>query len=341
MREQLAAQLKRIIKATAITSPLEFSFAGQVTRVPAEGAPPSQFNTMPTVPLVQYLFQCYYQYCYVQPFKDDLPPLETSQVTLNESLIQQLSESNDTKDRWETGWQIAEILPTGQIRADKHGRTRYMWAGEFLSNQGFGVQPQPGMQINAFFPKESATIQPGFFFTFGQTFKDSWEESNAMRLYWHIDETGAPKLLRGISSRLNRFRIPYRFKVLNNSLPFNRSDSAVLFLNRRYYRIAIELMAEVHKEVKGHLKPETPLFTKHMGRGLGLAEDPNNGDSFGMSRCRMVAEGLWNAFNLGVTGDKERFEQVEKQFESYGISLDRPYLNGGAIDQYISPGFAK
>lgn len=341
MREQLTAQLKRIIKATAITSPLEFSFAGQATQCPADGGAPSQFTTQPTLPIVQYMLQCFYQYCYVQPFKDDLPPLETAQVTLNDQLSQQLSEANDTTDRWESGWQIAEILPTGQIRAEKHGRTRFMWAGEFLSNQGFGVQPQPGMQINAFFPKESATLQPGFFFTFGQTFMDSWEEMNAMRFYWHIDENGAPGLLRGISSRLNRFRIPFRFKVLNNSLPFNRSDSAVLFLNRRYYRIAIELMAEVHEEVKDSVKPETPLFTKHMADGLGLAEDPMNGDSFGMSRCRILAEGLWTAFSRGLTGDKERYEQVEKQFDGYRISLDRPYLNPGAIDQYISPGFAK
>lgn len=339
MREQLTAQLKRIVKATKITSPAEFSFAGQVTQCPPGPVPPSQFNTQPTVPLVQYLLQTFYQYCYVQPFEDDLPPLETAQVALNDTLAQQLSEANDTRDRWETGWQIAEILPTGQIRAEKHGRTRFMWAGEFLSNQGFGVPPQAGMQINVFFPKESATLQPGFFFTFSQTFMDSWEEMNSMRLYWHIDENGAPKLLRGISSRLNRFRIPFRFKVLNNSLPFNRSDSAVLFLNRRYYRIAIELMAEVHEEVKDDLKPETPLFTKHIADGLGLAEDPNNGDSFGMSRCRILAEGLWTAFVTGVTGEKERFEQVEKQFEGYGISLDRPYLNPGAADQYVTPGF--
>ena len=121
MREQLAAQLKRIIKATAITSPLEFSFAGQVTQVPAEGAPPSAFNTMPTIPLVQYLFQSFYQYCYVQPFKDDLPPLETGQLTLNEALVQQLSEANDTKDRWEIG--MADRRDTAD-RADPRRKTR-------------------------------------------------------------------------------------------------------------------------------------------------------------------------------------------------------------------------
>lgn len=341
MKEQITAQLRRIVKATNINSATEFSFAGQVTACPPSGGngQSSQPAAGAGVPLVEYLLNTFYQYCYVQPFDDKIPALETAYLQQNETLMQQLSEANDTQDVWESGWQIAEMLPTGQIRAEKHGRTRFVWPGEFLSSQGFGVPPQPGTQINVFFPKESATLQPGFFFTFGQTFMDSWEESNVMRFYWHIEQSGAPQLLGGISSRLNRFRVPYRFKVLNNIHPFNRSDAAVLFLTKKYYRIVIGLMAEVHKEVRDHLKPETPLFSKRVADGLGLAEDPGNGDSFGMNRCRIVAEGLWSAFQQGLKTEDEKFAAVEKQFEKYGLSLDRPYLNAGAADQYITPGF--
>lgn len=339
MREQITAQLKKIIRATNIVSQSQYSFAGQVTECPAAtGAWPPQSGGV-EAPLVEYLLQTFYQFCYVQPFNDKLPPLDTTHLTLNENLVTLLSEANDTQDRWETGWQIAEILPTGQIRAEKHGRTRYVWAGEFLSTQSYGTAPRPGTQITAFFPKESATLQPGFFFTYAKTFTDHRDEMNVMRFYWHIEESGAPKLLRGISSRLNRFRVPYRFKVLNNTLPFNRSDAAVLFLNKKYYRIAIELLAEVYKEIRGDLKPETPLFSKRIADGLGIAEDPNNGDSFGMNRCRILAEGLWIAYTKNLRTENERFAEVNKQFERYGLDLDRPYLNSGAIDQYVTTDF--
>lgn len=339
MRDQITTQLKKIIGATHIVSPAEYSFAGQVTQCAAAAGAWSQPSGAGQVPLVEYLLQTFYQYCYVQPFNDTLPPLDTAGLSLNESLVTLLSEANNTKERWETGWKIVEVLSTGQIRAEKHGNTRFVWPGEFLATQNFGMPPQIGTQITAFFPKESATLQPGFFFTYGETFIDHWDEVNVMRFYWHIEESGAPKLLRAISSRLNRFRVPYRFKVLNNTLPFNRSDAAVLFLNKKYYRIAIDLMAEVYDEIKDDLKPETPLFSKHIADGLGLAEDPNNGDSFGMNRCRILAEGLWSAHTQNLGGVDEQLAQVDQHFTRRGLDLGRPYLNPGAIDQYVTPGF--
>src|SRR5436305_14389954 len=62
------------------------------------------------------------------------------------------------------------------------------------------------------------------------------------------------------------------------------------------YVLIVELLVDVYQAVKDNLKPETPLFTKRLAAGLGFAEDPGNGESFGMSRCRIVAEGLWSAY---------------------------------------------
>ena len=49
----------------------------------------------------------------------------------------------------------------------------------------------------------------------------------------------------------------------------------------------------------------------------------------------MLAEGIWSAYSLGLRSGQERFDEVVKQFERYGVSLDRPYINSGSVDQYI------
>lgn len=336
MEKQLAAQLKKIIGATQIVSPAEVSFAGTSFQCPPP-PPVEPQNPQPqqnmTVAQLQAIF---YERCYVQPFKEGTQSMETAQVTHNEPLVQLLSAANDTKDAWETGWQIAEMLPTGQIRASKNGRSKWVWAGEFVSSDVTGLPPRVGTNVKIFFPRESTVMQPGFFFAYSQNFVDFTDDMNIFRFYWHVEEKGAPDLVRAISTNLNRFQVPYRFKVLNNIHAFNRSDAAVLFLNKKYYRIVMEMMPDIYKAVRAGLKPEIPLFSKQIAPGLGLAEDPGNGDSFGMSRCRMLADGLWNAYTLGRQSADERYDQVIKQFEQYGISMERPYLNSGSADLYFS-----
>ena len=48
--------------------------------------------------------------------------------------------------------------------------------------------------------------------------------------------------------------------------------------------------------------------------GLSLVEDPNNGESFGMNRCRIFAEGIWNAFAKGLTDRDSRLHEVKQRF---------------------------
>jgi len=94
---------------------------------------------------------------------------------------------------------------------------------------------------------------------------------------------------------------------------------------------------DVHSKIQDGLKSETPLFTKRIAPGFALAEDPGNGESFGMHRCRIVAEAIWQAYSEGSQTEEARLEEVTKRFVSYGLTLDRPYLNPRSDDQYDLP----
>ena len=79
-----------------------------------------------------------------------------------------------------------------------------------------------------------------------------------------------------------------------------------------------------------HLGPATPLFARRLRAGVGQAEDPAGGESFGQHRCRIVAEGLWNAYVEQASTREARLACVVAQFERHGLSLRRPHLNAGS-----------
>jgi hypothetical protein len=85
-------------------------------------------------------------------------------------------------------------------------------------------------------------------------------------------------------------------------------------------------------EVAAALRPATPLFTLPLAPGIGLAEDPNTGESFGMHRCRLTAEGIVDAWSRGEQSGAARLAAIAAAFTRAGCDLDRPYLSPASAD---------
>ncbi len=326
-------KLTTILEAVKILSPTSFSFAGQLLPEPHAPLQQAQGLNAQQNPLISTLQQYLYQYCFCNAFKgriENQPPAALPQ----DNLVQALSDANSSRARWDAGWQILRVEPAGQVVAQKNGLTRTFWPGEFVTHEGPGMPPRIGSGVSVFFAKESLTMQPGFYFAFGETVGEQQDDYRLVRFYWNVKRSGLTELLRLTTRCLNRFQVPFRFKCLSSATNFTRLDSAVLYVNKKFYRITAELLADVHARALELLEAEVPLFTKELARGLGLAEDPGNGESFGMNRCRLVAEAMWNAFLQGSEAPEARVREAVKQFENYGLNLERPYLNARSVDEY-------
>lgn len=335
MGSPLVSEIKKILRAVTILSPTSFSMAGRVVDQTA----PQTIASVPVQtdnPLVAVLTNYLYHYCFCHTFDGDLPADRPSAAPDNQ-FIQTLSQANAAHERWDSGWQIVQILPHGQVMAQKNSLSRTLWAGEFINLDGPGMPLRVGAQINVFFPKESITVQPGFYMAFGETMIEEANDYSLVRFYWNVEAAGAAELTAQVTASLNRFLLPYRFKCLTIPDYYSRMDAAVLYVSKRFYRITAELLRDVHKRVKAHLSPATPLFAKRLAPGLGLAEDPGLQDSFGTHRCRVLAEGILNAHNHGAKSEQARLQEVVKQFRHYGINPERPYLNPGSPDIYTFP----
>src|ERR1700687_5023118 len=330
MQERLKQELPQILQALQILSPTSFSWAGTTVSVGdlQQEQPPDPDEQKDL--LIEHLVRQLYHHCYCRKFKADLiyQPVVPEP---NEDFVNALSEANTTVERLDPGGHVLRRLPAEYYLVQKNDFIRAVGPAELISHDGPGVDLREGIAVNVLCRKESKTLHPGFYYIFGATLTDQQDEDDLLRFYWNIKAEAVQSLVRLLTNRLNRFQIPFRLKCLNIPASYNRADAAVLYLNSRFYRLATELLAEVHEQVEDYLDPDAPLFSKQLAAGLGLAEEPGDGESFGQQRCRTLAEGMWNAYELNLHAEHERLREVIKNFELKGLSLDHPHLNPGSI----------
>ena len=190
-----------------------------------------------------------------------------------------------------------------------------------------------GELVTVTMPNQRRNSSPGFWSVFGRVHPaDSYEDS-VIRFYWNVSATGAPALVTSVGRHLDKQEVGYRFKLLKDPWVYSdRRDAAVLYVDRRGWPRAREVVAKIYEEVAQALDSGTPLFTKELAPGLGFAEDPVNGQSFGQHRCKILADGLIAGWRSGLTSMEDRMEAIETAFADARIDLDSPYLNPGSVD---------
>lgn len=323
-------ELRRLLRAVAIRTPMDYELAGRTHNVAPFGAgqsPTWSAYSAGQPPLVIDLQTRIYDEAYCRPLGSRVDP-PANPV----SIIEPLSAANAGRDRWESGWTLGQLMQNGHAMARKGDLSNLFAPGEFAAaNHG---QPSPGAALHVLFARESRTQQPGFYIANGDTPAPFGADSRMTRIYWHISEEGAVPLTRAVTSILNRYEIPFRFKTLSYSGVYSRADAAVLYFAARYYQIVARVLPSIRAEVRQYLRPAVPLLTRRLHEGIGLAEDPATGESFGMSRSRLIAQAIWDAFARGMQTEESRMMELGIQFERSGLSLDRPHLRGSSADIY-------
>ncbi len=332
MPHPIRQQLEPVLGAIAVYSPAAFRFRGETIAVPPGPVlpiPGVPAHPLPEMPLVRELQSQLYARCYTRPFEDVSPQ---PAPTPNPAWVQHLVAANRSQPRWEAGWTVYSIAASGQVYLQKGDRQRTAQAGEYLTAGPPGMPPQVGSQVTVSAPRDSAIAQPGFYFLYGETLSDLWDEHQLLRFYFHATPEGAPALLEYLTAELNRFQVPFRMKALVEPSMYFRTDAVVLYLARRFHQIAARIALRMPSGIGAGLRPATPLFTLHLGPGIGLAEEPNTGESFGMHRCRLTAEGIFEAWKSGDSSTAGRLAAVAARFTGAGFNLDLPYLSPASTD---------
>ena len=344
------ADLQRMIEAVEILSPTQYTFLGE-GRDFAAGGPVAAWpagdglaTTAPTLPddptpatpprFLSFLEQELYARLYIQPANGGG---QISNMLAQRDHLSALSAANSGQGTWEPGWKIIAADPDGRVAVTKDQVTFWVPPTGLRTSSG---KVTPGSPCRVRVGKELRYLMPGFYFAIGdgneQDHRDTTEP--LLRCYWHLTAAAAAPYLERVTRLFNAAGIPFRTKVIADPGGYIRADAGVLYFERRYFRAARTLILDIHRTIRPGLRPAVPLCTKPLADGLGLAEDPHNGLSFGQARCRVVAQTLWQCFTAGQTDPVARLITLERMFKQAGLDPLRPFLDRQSSDVYSLAG---
>lgn len=199
-------------------------------------------------------------------------------------------------------------------------------------NPGAWTVPASGRPCAVRIPVQQWGLHPGYGMVLGET---PWPESDSpdaatARVYWNVTAAGVAVLLSTATRALNRCRVRFRIKVLDRPGAYRRADASVLYLPIQEWGRAQDAIAAIHRAVRDDLVPAEPMLTLRLAPGVGFAQDPGNGMSFGEDRCELVAQAMRSMLEQGRTDASAVGAEVETRFRAAGLDPARPYLADGA-----------
>jgi class II lanthipeptide synthase len=329
----LSEQLLGAIRATIVVGPTSYSWFGDRVR----GLPPTLRRGLPSAAVRNYLLTSLQARLYTN-FYCTGGAVRAQHESASGSLIpdarflEQIAEANTGTGCFDPGWRVLAERAS-YVAVVRGGLQIRIRAAECACH---GNASSGAMMVCLRLPNALRNASPGYYLALGNKHPSNGS-ADLLRLYWHVRSSGAAKLMHLVTRALNAKHVPFRFKVLKNESDYTRCDSAVLYISRADYKPARPLLEQICWEIERQLHPRTPVFTKVLAPGLGLAEQPPSGNSFGMERCRVLAQGIIQAYELRRTSHDERLQVVLQHFERSGVSSATPYLNPGSADSYDPP----
>jgi hypothetical protein len=324
------------LDAAEVTSPTAFSFQGEARDLSAWAPPPTWADSSSSAEedpaLLAALEGELYARFYTRPTAGT--GMASGDPLAQRDLLSALSAANTGQGTWEPGWKIDHIDEDGRVAVAKDGLT--FW----VEPSGLRVHSapiQPGEFCRVRVAKELRGLMPGFYVAIGDGDPDDSRDAPEplVRFYWHLRPESAVPYIAAVTGALNARGVPFRTKVLSEPSSYVRADAGVLYLGRRRLREIGDAIARIHRTIAPGLRPEVPRFTKGLAPGLGLAEDPSNGLSFGQHRCRLVARAAWRSFSRGDAGRDSRSQALAAEFRDAGLDPARPYLEPRSVDDYV------
>ena len=244
-----------------------------------------------------------------------------------------LSGNNSGTGTWERGWKVIARDSEGNLIVKRNGLMLWVYPSQFLSDEKDPPVDTVGMiRIG----KEYRYLFQGFYMALGNAYSkiDVKTVHNTLRFYWNINHNYASALTQLITSEFNSRLIPFKFKILNDPTKYPRADGAVLYIPKTHYPMSKTAILQVYRNIGKYLNPEVPLFAKILAPGLSLAEDPDNGESFGKHRSRILGEALYNAYFKNISSVEAVLAELIDYFIQHKIRLWQPYLNSESVDNY-------
>lgn len=180
----------------------------------------------------------------------------------------------------------------------------------------------------------SSSWSPGFFYVID----DKILSGPICRIYLNIKNSAcAVRFVQWQSEFIDQNQIPFEYKILLDPASYHRTDAAVIYLNRTHVHGAIQSLQKNFHKFRNLLGCDVPALTYPIAPGIGLAEEPEGGQSFGVDRTAALSRlFLTHYFEDGLQ-PSESFELVINRLDKLGICKDLPYRNAFSSLSILTP----
>jgi hypothetical protein len=243
-------------------------------------------------------------------------------------------------DFWKTtGWRYPNGAsrpgrPNNEVVLLKGSKARWVSGGQYIETR---IAKDSGwIFLESNDPThEFGAVSRAFNWVFGRHVSDG-DDRGIVRFYFNLKptKTAAVCLVREIQNGFNLHEIPFTLKFIADPEKYNRADSAVLYTDHRYLTMTAILLQSIYQELCRNqvLRPEIPLFTRELAPGLGVADEPDSGTSFGLDRSFQLADAL---LTVGQNPDSEnRCAAVDDFLREKGFDPRHFYRNPFSVVQY-------
>jgi hypothetical protein len=256
----------------------------------------------------------------------------------NRPFYQQLHASNCGRGYFDAGWIVLGTSDQGVIAVQKDNLTLYIYQHQHLRSPN--TSPCPGDTIEILLP--SNRVEPDLYIAIGNEglpgLSSTENPQVFIHFYFNLTCAGVIAMMRALTQQLNEIPIPFMFKAGYDETNYDRYDTGILTIAKKDYGKIQMILANLYVDNKPYFQPNTPLFTKQLAPGLGVAEEVNlalkllSQDNFGTHYFQILASGLLDASEQGMDSPDMRMHSIFKQFASAGINLTKPYLHSESED---------
>ncbi len=234
-----------------------------------------------------------------------------------------LAVANQSRDGWHAGWQIRELRGSGAAEITDGRRTYDAVSTDYAPMFGADLGPHRGQPVLLRWRRGSTTMQAGTYYVFGETIPAS-NHSEIRRIYCNMSPHVTIGMVKQLTGDLNTARVPFTLKTMLEPADRDRADATVLYVRADSFDVVIDCIRALPSWLRARLTPAVPLFTHEVIPGIGWASEPSTGESFGMHRCRLVAEALIASAGGTLCGLIERAHQT---FRHAGVDPREPHLD--------------
>jgi hypothetical protein len=237
-------------------------------------------------------------------------------------------------EQFETGWVARAVGPLGAIAAFRGGDELHLYPPDYVNVTRLAAPVRVGDSVAVTKRRDAAEPQDGWWLTWGAA--GAAPAESMLRVYWNSGADGVAPLVNAITAVLENLELPYTMKCPADTTLFGRTDALVLYLAPDVWSAAKAGLRSAYERTAARIRPAAPPLTLRLANGVGIAEDPANGSSFGQSRALAVADGVLEVLAAGHVDTEDIIATLATRLSAHGISPDRPYLRHGSPPDAVS-----